>query len=784
MRPSDLSTASSSSSPPSPLHHRPCRPPTADDLSSASSSSSSSSSSPSSAPSSSRACASSSASSTSASACSLASASPAQDDGDVLIAFVASGGDETEGVASHEQQPGPSPDSHDPSLLSSSGLASHVHGLDHYHHHHHHHQHALFDAAHLFYLGALNLLNPHALDDDLDMSDDDGDGGAPLGDYLDAPVMFADGLDVGLGANVMMSADFDLGHFYESEEIDFPDETQFDDPQPFALGAQEFVTMPPDFSMPPPPFNPLQPPQPNQEEDEAALDLFFEGSHPVALTNPHPQTLGPYNPKLADFLRIWALQSRPHLRARSRCPWPSRVQELIANPPAHSRYEDLDGDRCDVQGINWEYMGVTRKEARERRSDTYKNYVKNPNSDRRSPCYPDLDVPRTESYFRFRRMDVRNDIRLSHFQLRNVLQSTSRTRVFYPGKEAVYQYDPLSGKGQAIMELSDVPDSRISTMAAGNGILLAGSFKGEYVLRHIDSGEPRETACHEGVITSDPSGITNHALIHQSRTSSAPLAAIASNDHGFRVMDITTEKWLSCEKFKFPLNCTAVSPDGRLRVMVGDSYNVLITAAESTLAGGKPEVLQSLSGHRDFGFSCDWADDGWTVATGFQDRSVKIWDARRWTNNSGVAEPVCTLRSEMAGVRKLLFSPIGSGRRVLVAAEEADFINIIDAQTFGSKQTVDIFGEIAGVTFTNDGQDLLALSSDRTHGGLIQLERCGVGQEATWISDDISDLGDRPQTRGGSYDWQRSPATEEKRIKETATRRRRKGATAGTLEPF
>ncbi|KAK3337404.1 WD40-repeat-containing domain protein [Cercophora scortea] len=616
------------------------------------------------------------------------------------------------------------------------------------------------------------------------MSDDDEYGGAPLGDYLDAPVMFTDHIDVSLGANVIMSPDFDLSHFDDSEEIDFPDETHFDDPETSPIVGQEFATMPPpDFSMPPPPFNPLQLLQPDPEEDDTALDLFFEGSHPVALSNPHPQTLGPYNPKLADFLRIWALHSRPHLRARSRCPWPSRVQDLIANPPTQARYEDLDGDRCDMQGINWEYLGVTRKEARERRADTYKNYVKNPNSDRWRPCHPDVDLPRTESYFRFRRMDMRNDIRLSHFQLRNVLQSTSRTRVFYPGKEAVYQYDPLSGKGQAIMELSDVPDSRISTMAAGNGILLAGSFKGEYILRHIDSGEPQETACHEGVITSDPRGITNHALIHQSRTSSAPLAAIASNDHGFRVMDITTEKWLSCEKFRFALNCTAVSPDRRLRVMVGDSCNVLITAAESTLSGGRPEVLQSLSGHRDFGFSCDWADDGWTVATGFQDRSVKIWDARRWTNSSGVAEPVCTMRSDMAGVRKLLFSPIGSGKRVLVAAEEADFINIIDAQTFGSKQTVDIFGEIAGVTFTNDGQDLLALSSDRTHGGLIQFERCGVGREATWISGDMSELGDGDGD-GGSYDWPRSSATEERRIKETLTRRRRKGATAGMLEPF
>ena len=82
---------------------------------------------------------------------------------------------------------------------------------------------------------------------------------------------------------------------------------------------------------------------------------------------------------------------------------------------------------------------------------------------------------------------------------------------------------------------------------------------------------------------------------------------------------------------------------------------------------------------------CFVATEECAAATGFQDKSIKIWDARRWTNSRGVATPVCTLRSEMAGVRALKFSPVGSGKRVLVAAEEADFVNIIDAQTFQAK---------------------------------------------------------------------------------------------------
>jgi hypothetical protein len=79
----------------------------------------------------------------------------------------------------------------------------------------------------------------------------------------------------------------------------------------------------------------------------------------------------------------------------------------------------------------------------------------------------------------------------------------------------------------------------------------------------------------------------------------------------------------------------------------------------------------------------------------------------------------------MAGVRSLKFSPAGSGQPVLVAAEDADFINIIDAQTYDSKQTIDIFGNIGGIAFTNEGRDLNVFCCDPARGSLMQFERCG-----------------------------------------------------------
>jgi len=165
-----------------------------------------------------------------------------------------------------------------------------------------------------------------------------------------------------------------------------------------------------------------------------------------------------------------------------------------------------------------------------------------------------------------------------------------------------------------------------------------------------------------------------------------------------------------------------LSPDHRLRAVVGDTTDVMICNAETG------EVLQELDGHIDFGFACAWADNGWHVATGNQDKMIKIWDARMWTDSQGSGKPLRTVSAVTAGVRSLKFSPLGSGKRVLVAAEPADVVSVIDAEWYMSKQVLDFYGEIAGVDFTPDGQDLFVGIHDSMRGGIMEFEKCGFGQ--------------------------------------------------------
>jgi len=193
-----------------------------------------------------------------------------------------------------------------------------------------------------------------------------------------------------------------------------------------------------------------------------------------------------------------------------------------------------------------------------------------------------------------------------------------------------------------------------------------------------------------------------------------------------------------------------------------------------------------LDGHRDYGFACDWADDGWTVATGNQDMQVKIWDARKWTSSSGLAQPIATIAAEMAGVRKLKFSPLGSGKKVLLAAEPADTISVIDAETFTSKQTLSFFGEIGGVDFTNGGRDLIVANCDNMRGGIMEFERCDfAGNDFYHLEEERYYSHHRGRRRNGdSYDWVSDDDLDEHpKAQGTWQQRERKAALLGVTLP-
>jgi WD40 repeat protein len=320
-------------------------------------------------------------------------------------------------------------------------------------------------------------------------------------------------------------------------------------------------------------------------------------------------------------------------------------------------------------------------------------------------------------------MNTRHCAYYPHFQLRNVMAATSRNDIYYATKEGVLRTD---ASGSSLVPVIDLRKRtvngnpcQITTLAASNNVLIAGGFEGDYYMANLASPDDPDfiTGMIRDWAPDTKSYLTNHLHLFNSRSSYNPQAVFCSNDGGLRVLDCATDTFQYSFSFPFAVNCSDTSPDGRLRVVVGDFQETLITNAET----GEP--LATLKAHTDDAFACAWADDGIHVASAAQDSTIAIWDARYWS------EPVAMIPSELSVPRALRFSPVGSGPRVLIAAEADDYINIINAQTFESKQVFDFFGPTAGISMTPDGQSLFVANAEKRFGGIIELERAGWGED-------------------------------------------------------
>ena len=443
--------------------------------------------------------------------------------------------------------------------------------------------------------------------------------------------------------------------------------------------------------------------------------------------------------------------------------------------PDRVTISDLDDDCCDYQGIDWRQLGTTRREARTLRNQSYTNYTNVQRGENimhrlRHPANSDFrygikNLVSSDSHFRFDQLRTRHKAHLSHFQLRNLISAPSKNCVFYAGRSKIFCIDTILDTERCVMDFTEqcpspdmLPPRKISTMIASREVLIAGGFGGEYAMKSLYSKS--DTPYIPGIITSDSNSITNHIHITPSRASGLPLAVFASNDDTIRILDCTSATFLYSHRYPWAVNCSATSPDHRLRLIVGDDVHPWIVQADTGAC------ITQLSQHRDFGFACDWAPDGIHLATGNQDGVVQIFDARNWSR------PLQMIAAEIGGVRSMHFSPVGSGRRTLVLAEPADVVSVVDAVGWKSRQRFDFWGEIAGTSITDDGESLFVANTDAVFGGLMAFERV---QSHVGTHQDHKDE-ERSWEEGGRSDYQddwapESELDDDPRVVHSATHR-------------
>ncbi|KAM5575797.1 putative WD repeat-containing protein C2A9.03 [Rosa sericea] len=412
---------------------------------------------------------------------------------------------------------------------------------------------------------------------------------------------------------------------------------------------------------------------------------------------------------------------------------PRRSLEVVDDDSDDDDYfeDDLDSSKVksdtsalearngkDIQGIPWERLNFTRDKYREARLKQYKNYesLGRPRQDLEKEC---LQVEKGKSFYDFHYNTRLVKSTIVHFQLRNLLWATSKHDVYLMQNFSVMHWNSLHRRGSEVLNVAKpiVPTEKrpgllarplsrvqISTMAVKENLLVAGGFQGELICKHMK--QPGVAFCSK--LTTDENAITNAVDIFRNPTGSMRVMT-ANNDAQVRVFDIEKFACLNRFSFEWSVNNTSVSPDGKLLAVLGDSADCLIADAQSGKAVG------GLKGHLDYCFSSAWHPDGRILATGNQDTTCRLWDIRN------LSESLAVLKGRMGAIRAIKFTSDG---RFMAMAEPADFVHIIDTQSgYAKGQEIDLFGEIAGISFSPDSEALFVGVADRTYGSVLEFNK-------------------------------------------------------------
>lgn len=426
---------------------------------------------------------------------------------------------------------------------------------------------------------------------------------------------------------------------------------------------------------------------------------------------------------VADFVDNW--RQRIFYGTDSRLPHIDPLSKYTIRdwrPPCDIDQSDVSQGRVDIQNIDWTEYGSCREDALKARKLLHlfgRDVVSHPTA-----IEDEGQVSDAATHYRFHRFHSRHRAHHEHYQLRNVLAANTRNNIFYAnGGKVMHTALSCPTMTDTVIDLvkpsQNATGFRITSLAVSpsssfhgyrsDDILLAGGFYGEYALLRLDAN--RNEHHIEGYVSHAYDSITTHIHTLPHRRTGALGAAFCSNDKKVRLLDVGTNAWTSVFEYEHSINCSATGPDGRLRVVVGDSNEAMITDAE------KGDVLLTLQKHNQHAFSCAWAPNGKHVATGAQDGKVVVWDARNWKT------PLQTLECEMTCGRSLHFTDDNA----LVIAESDDVVSVYDTRDWQRKQHVRFFGAVAGLAVLDGGSEMVVANADKDVGGLLVFQRSSQG---------------------------------------------------------
>ncbi|CAK7323392.1 unnamed protein product [Dovyalis caffra] len=222
----------------------------------------------------------------------------------------------------------------------------------------------------------------------------------------------------------------------------------------------------------------------------------------------------------------------------------------------------------DIQGIPWERLSISREKYRQTRLEQYKNYENVPQSGESSEkeCTP---TKKGGMYYEFWRNTRSVKSTILHFQLRNLVWSTSKHDVYLMSHFSIVHWSSLSCKKNEVLNVSGhvapcekhpgsllegFTQTQVSTLAVKDRLLIAGGFQGELICKYLD--RPGISFCSR--TTYDDNAITNAIEIYECPSGAVHFMA-SNNDSGVRDFDMERFQQSKHFCFDWPVNVSIPS---------------------------------------------------------------------------------------------------------------------------------------------------------------------------------------------------------------------------------
>ena len=183
----------------------------------------------------------------------------------------------------------------------------------------------------------------------------------------------------------------------------------------------------------------------------------------------------------------------------------------------------------DSQGINWD-NAQDRSRLRQDRNSRYQS-VSLVNHKIKKKLENCLEI---FEFLEFKR----ENLRIPHFQLNNLLHSTSKQDLYYVSSNFVKHYCRIN------QITTDIFQMTATAMSAKDDIVFAGGFNGEYKYSRFSDFQEYTGQ----VSTSTQNKIINYVDIQNTRMGKSAL--ISSNDERLRILNLDLKKILA--EFRFP----------------------------------------------------------------------------------------------------------------------------------------------------------------------------------------------------------------------------------------